>query len=139
MSPLLSINKPFDNLTGMPQAPLAGNPSPSPSAVASDSASALPTWLLIALLSLVALIVVTMFALAYYNLSAPRSALRNLLGQGRGRKPPPAGMVTPHLVRELATSARSGTRTTRTTLAITGFSLLGVVILAIFGLSGQGA
>jgi Putative Ig domain len=42
------------------------------------------------------------------------------------------------LVRTLATSARSGKRTTRTTLAIVGFSLLGVVVVAIFGLSGQG-
>jgi hypothetical protein len=42
------------------------------------------------------------------------------------------------LIKALATAARSGKRTTRTTLAIVGFSLLGVVVIAIFGLSGQG-
>jgi hypothetical protein len=106
--------------------------------VSSDSASALPNWLLIALLALVALIVIGMFALAAYSLSAPRSTLRSVLGQGRRRQQPPPGTVTKHLVERLATAARSGRRTTRTTLAIAGFSLLGVVIIAMFGLSGQG-
>lgn len=117
---------------------LSATPSPSPSVVSSDSASSLPTWLLIALLALVTLVVVAMFVLTAYSLSAPRSTLRNVLGQGTFRNQPPAGMVTPQLVRVLATSARGGRRTTRTTLAIAGFSLLGVVIIAIFGLSGQG-
>ena len=106
--------------------------------VSSDSASALPNWLLIALISLVGLIIIAMFALAAYSLSAPRSTLRNVLGQGRRRTAPPPGTISKHLVERLATSARSGKRTTRTTLAIAGFSLLGVVIIAMFGLSGQG-
>jgi len=118
--------------------PLAVTPSPSPSVVSSDNVSALPSWLLVALLALVALVVVAMFALTAYSLSAPRSTLRNVLGQGRLRTAPPAGMVTPQLVRVLATSARGGRRTTRTTLAIAGFSLLGVIVVAILGSSGQG-
>ena len=109
---------------------LAATPSPSPSTVSSDFASALPTWLLITLSALVALIVVAMFALTAYNLSAPRSPLKRLL---TARKP-----QDPELIKTLATSARVGTRTTRTTLAIAGFSLLGVAVVAVFGLSGQG-
>jgi hypothetical protein len=119
-------------------AALAAGPSPSPSTVSSDSVSPLPSWLIIALLALVGLVVVAMFALTAYSLSAPRSTLKNVLGQGTGRQPPPAGMVTPQLVKVLATSARGGRRTTRTTLAIAGFSLLGVIVVAIFGLTGQG-
>jgi hypothetical protein len=92
-------------------------------------------WVLIVL---VALIVVGMFALTAYTLSAPRSTLKNILGRG-GKKPaPPPGKVSSGLITELAKSARIGRRTTRTTLAIAGFSLLGVVIIAVFGLSGQG-
>jgi hypothetical protein len=80
--------------------------------------------------ALVALIVVAMFALTAYNLSAPRSPLKRLLTA--------TGSQDPELIKTLATSARVGTRTTRTTLAIAGFSLLGVAVVAVFGLSGQG-
>ena len=112
---------------------LAATPSPSPSVVSSDSVSALPNWLLISLLALVALIVVAAFALAAYNLSASRSPLRRLLG--RRRRPEDSALIA-----TLATSARPSpaTGTTRTTLAIVGFSLLGVAVIAVFGLSGQG-
>ena len=115
--------------------------------VSSDFASALPSWLLVSLLAVVTLVIVGTFALTFYSLSAPRSTLRNIIGRtpskglfrGKGNTlHPPSGTVTPQLVKSLATSARSGRRTTRTTLAIVGFSLLGVVIIAIFGLSGQG-
>jgi hypothetical protein len=143
----------------------AATPSPSPSIISSDYASALPSWLLVALLSVVTLVIVAGFALTAYSLSAPRSTLKNIIGRGSttrpwniwdlfGRRPsqgsgpapmkaeptlsPPEGTVTAQLVKSLATSARSGRRTTRTTLAIVGFSLLGVVVIGIFGLSGQG-
>lgn len=120
----------------------AATPSPSPSIISSDYASALPSWLLVALLSVVALVVVAGFALTAYSLSAPRSTLKNIIGRsgrrGASRPAPPEGTVTPQLIKKLATSARSGRRTTRTTLAIVGFSLLGVIIIAVFGLSGQG-
>jgi hypothetical protein len=82
------------------------------------------------LFALVALIVVAMFALTAYNMSAPRAPLRKLL---RNRQPEDSPLIA-----TLATSARVGTRTTRTTLAIAGFSLLGVAVIAVFGLSGQG-
>lgn len=42
------------------------------------------------------------------------------------------------LINVLSRSARVGNRTTRKTLAITGFALLGVAVVAIFGVSGQG-
>jgi hypothetical protein len=143
----------------------AATPSPSPSTVSSDFASALPSWLLVALLGVVTLVIVAGFTLTAYSLSAPRSTLKNIIGRSEpkrpwniwdliGRRPvsegagpaprkdksnaPPDGTVTAQLVKSLATSARSGKRTTRTTLAIVGFSLLGVIIIAIFGLSGQG-
>jgi hypothetical protein len=112
----------------------AATPSPSPS---SDFASALPSWLLVALLSVVTLVIVAAFALTAYSLSAPRSTLKNIIGKGSAPRPPD-GTVTAQLIKTLATSARSGRRTTRTTLAIIGFSLLGVVVIGIFGLSGQG-
>lgn len=120
-----------------------GTPSPSPSTVSSDSASALPSWLLVTLFALVVLIIVAMFAITAYNLSAPRSTLKNLIGSRRKRMnrkatDPPLPSVDPVLVKTLATAARVNTRTTRTTLAITGFSLLGVAVIAVFGLSGQG-
>lgn len=79
---------------------------------------------------LVGLIVVAMFALMAYNLSAPRAPLRRLLKRNN-----PADSA---LISTLARSARVGTRTTRTTLAIAGFSLLGVAVIAVFGSSGQG-
>ena len=147
-------------------------PSPSPSTVSSDFSSALPSWLLITLLSVVTLVIVATFALTAYSLSAPRNVLKILIGrksrspksfniwnlfgtrllrqpadasQGSGTDQdpgpdlkPPEGTVTPQLIETLATSARSGRRTTRTNLAIVGFSLLAVVVVAIFGLSGQG-
>jgi hypothetical protein len=143
----------------------AATPSPSPSIVSSDSVSALPSWLLVALLGVVTLVIVAGFALTAYSLSAPRSTLKNILGRSEAKRPwniwdvfgrrpsskgdgvaprkaepnkPPPELVTAQLVKTLATSARSGRRTTRTTLAIVGFSLLGVVLIAIFGLSGQG-
>jgi len=123
----------------------AGTPSPSPTTVSSDSASALPSWLLVTLFALVALIIVAMFAITVYNMSAPRSTLKNLIGgrrsrRGRGRNAtdPPPPPIDPNLVKTLATAARVNTRTTRTTLAIAGFSLLGVAVVAVFGLSGQG-
>jgi hypothetical protein len=109
---------------------LAATPSPSPSTVSSDSASALPNWLLIALFALVAVIVLAMFAVTAYNLSAPRSPLKRLLKRNNA--------ADSALIGTLATSARPGIGTTRTTLAIAGFSLLGVAVIAIFGLSGQG-
>jgi Putative Ig domain len=114
----------------------AATPSPSPSTVSSDSASALPSWLLIALYGLVALIVVVMFALTAYNLTSASSTLKRIIPRGKTELPQEAWNSP--LVRTLATSARVGTRTTRTTLAIAGFSLLGVAVVAVFGLSGQG-
>jgi hypothetical protein len=78
-----------------------------------------------------------MFALTAYSLGAPRSTLKNALGLKR-RQTFRADVVTKELVTKLATSARSGRRTTRTTLAIVGFALLGVIVVAVFGLSGQG-
>jgi Putative Ig domain len=125
----------------------AGTPTPSPTQVSSDDASALPGWLLIALLAVVTLVIVGTFGLTFYSLSAPRSTLKNIIGRsgkrgwfgsGTDSQQPPLGTVTPQLVKTLATAARSGRRTTRTTLAIVGFSLLGVLLIAIFGLSGQG-
>lgn len=101
-------------------------------------ASALPTWLIVALLGLVAAVVLAMFALTAYSLSAPRSTLKNVLGQGRMFRRPLKAEVSKDLVTKLATAAREGKRTTRTTLAIAGFSLLGVIVVAIFGSSGQG-
>jgi hypothetical protein len=121
----------------------AATPSPTPSTVSSDFASALPSWLLVALLGVVTLVIVAGFGLTAYSLSAPRSTLKNIIGRsdkkGGGQAlTPPTATVTPQLINKLATNARSNKRTTRTTLAIVGFSLLGVVLIAIFGLSGQG-
>jgi IPT/TIG domain len=113
-----------------PTASPSPTPSPSPSTVPSDFSSALPSWLLVTLVGLVAFIVLAMFALTAYNLSAPRAPLKRLLN-----KTDPQDAV---LIRTLATNAQVGTRTTRTILAIAGFSLLGVAVIAVFGLSGQG-
>lgn len=115
----------------------AATPSPTPSVVSADNASALPSWLLVSLLSVVGLVILSGFSLTAYSLSAPRSTLKNIIGK-RGAKGAPEKFVTAQLIKTLATAARSGRRTTRTTLAIVGFSLLGVVVIAIFGLSGQG-
>src|SRR5450631_2614928 len=113
-------------------------PSPTPSVDPADNAVALPSWLLISLLSIVGVVIVAAFVLTAYSLSAPRSTLKNILGKRWGAGKAPDGTVNPQLIRALATAARSGRRTTRTTLSIVGFSLLGVVVIAIFGLSGQG-
>jgi hypothetical protein len=113
--------------------------SPTPSPTSSDYAGAIPNWLLIALLVVVTLVIVAMFGLTFYNLSAPRSTLKNILGQKRNK--PDASMqkeVSPKVVETLSLAARVNTRTTRTTLAIAGFALLGIVVVAMFGLSGQG-
>jgi hypothetical protein len=83
------------------------------------------------LLGLVAFIVLAMFALTLYNMSAPRRPLTKLIN--KTSKPEDS-----ELIKSLATNAQVGTRTTRTILAITGFSLLGVAVIAVFGLSGQG-
>lgn len=104
------------------------------------------------MLGVVTLVIVAGFTLTAYSLSAPRSTLKNIIGRSEpkrpwnigdliGRRPvsegagpaprkdksnaPPDGTVTAQLVKSLAMSARSGKRTTRTTLAIVGFSLLG--------------
>lgn len=133
------------------------NPIPSTSSAAApgpDSVNALPTWLLIALLALVTAIVVAMFALTLYNLTAPRSTLKTVLGLRRRSKGAKSlqelasggavgiattdSAVQQKLVDTLGLSARVGKRTTRTTLAIAGFSLLGVALVASFGLSGPG-
>jgi hypothetical protein len=111
--------------------------SPAPSVVSSDNAAALPSWLLVSLLLMVGLVIVAAFSLTAYSLSAPRSTLKNIIGKKAGMGAPDR-TVTPQLIKALATAARSGRRTTRTTLSIVGFSLLGVVVIAIFGLSGQG-
>jgi hypothetical protein len=97
----------------------------------------LPSWLLVSLLSIVGLVIVAAFILTAYSLSAPRSTLKNIIGR-KGSTGAPDGTITPQLIKSLATAARSGRRTTRTTLAIVGFSLLGVIVIAVFGLSGQG-
>jgi hypothetical protein len=116
----------------------AATPSPTPSVVSADSASALPSWLLVSLLLIVGLVIVAAFSLTAYSLSAPRSTLKNIIGKRASQGTASEKVVNSQLVKTLATAARSGKRTTRTTLAIVGFSLLGVVIVAIFGLSGQG-
>lgn len=121
-----------------------------------DTVEALPTWLLVALLVLVGLIIFGMFGLTLYNLSAPRSTLKNILGLKGWRRTSvddrvkilqalkSSGVTEDQqrdllpLINVLSRSARVGNRTTRTTLAITGFALLGVAVVAIFGVSGQG-
>ena len=102
----------------------AATPSPSPSIDPADSASALPDWLLWALFGLVGFVVLAMFALNFYN-------LRSAYGASRTDKNSQSAGT-------LATSSQPGIGTTRTTLAIVGFSLLGVGVIAAFGLSGQG-
>lgn len=106
-----------------------------------SNAAALPSWLLVALLCLVGLVVLAMFVLTAYSLSAPRSTLKNVLGRNglfrRGQRGQQAA-TSDKLVKQLALAARVGKRTTRTTLAIGAFALLGVVVIAIFGASGQG-
>jgi Putative Ig domain len=138
-------------LSGRPSSALAGvvpavAPTPSPSGTPADFASALPSWVLTALIVLVALIIFGMFALTAYTMRAPEWTLRRMLGLGRGQAPATGGGATaaapqnliPDLINEVAESARTGKRTTRTILAVVGFSLLGVVVIAVFALSGQG-
>lgn len=120
---------------GVPLA--AATPSPSPSTVSSDSASALPSWLLIALFALVVLMVVAMFAITAYNLTAASGTLRRIT-RGAGTGLPAADKSSYPMVSKLVSSVQEGTRTTRTVLAAVGFSLLGVAVVAVFGLSGQG-
>lgn len=120
-----------------------------------DSVSAAPTWVLIILIGLITLVIIGMFGLTFYNLSAPRSTLKNILGlKGRGilrqkgespltkladsNKDAVGPVLTAKLLENFGTAARVGKRTTRTTLAITGFSLLGVLLVAVFALSGTG-
>lgn len=153
-----------------PTTPTPTTPTTDTTGTTADFAAPLPSWLLAWLIVLVVVIIIAMFALTFYNLSAPRSTLKNVLGikprwRGRGQHassgpdPNASGASKPDsrpldslaklagqgnqkavsdLIKALSTSARVGTRTTRTTLAIAGFSLLGVVLIAIFGLSGAG-
>ncbi|GEM_PF-1523872 len=158
----------------LPSVALTAVSSVSPTPVTSDSASPAPEWLIIALLVLVGVVIVAMFALTAFSLAAPRSTLKRVLRHpsvdgnppkqgllwrliGRGtRAPAGAGgvgtkdgdktndssdlsnLITPHLVEKLALAAKPAKRTARTTLAIAGFSLLGIIVVAMFGLSGQG-
>jgi hypothetical protein len=123
--------------SGPPNILAAATPSPTPSVVSSDNASALPSWLLVSLLVVVGLVILSGFILTAYSLSAPRSTLQKIIGKA-GKQGVKDEFMTSQLIKSLATAARSGRRTTRTTLAIVGFSLLGVVVVAVFGLSGQG-
>src|SRR5271163_1883543 len=59
----------------------AATPSPTPSVVSADSASALPSWLLVSLLVVVGLVIAAAFILTAYSLSAPRSTLKNIIGK----------------------------------------------------------
>ena len=56
-------------------------PSPTPSVDPADNAAALPSWLLISLLSIVAVVIVAAFVLTAYSLSAPRSTLKTSLAK----------------------------------------------------------
>jgi hypothetical protein len=135
----------------MPRAAAFVAESTPPPPTTTDYVSALPSWMLVALLILVAAVIAAMFILTFYNLSAPRSTLKNLLGLRRADRRN-ATATRPHLldaaaqdrvvgqpvIEALSMAARVGKRTTRTTLAITGFALLGVALVAVFGISGQG-
>ena len=50
----------------------------------------------------------------------------------------PRAQFSDQFFQSLSRSARVGKRTTRTTLAVGGFSFLGVILVALFGLSGEG-
>lgn len=136
--------------TSSPTAASTPTTAPVPS-TDSDVAGAVPTWMLIALLVLVTVVIVGMFALTLYNLSAPRSTLKNILGlkghgllRTRDQKKPlddidhDPKIVSAKVLESFGMAARVGKRTTRTTLAIAGFSLLGILLVAVFGLSGAG-
>ncbi|MEP6852472.1 MAG: Ig domain-containing protein [bacterium] len=101
------------------------------------------------------LIIIGMFSLTLYNLSAPRSTLKNILGikrvpwgtsAGDGATDQLLKLVQEgkqdgsmdKLVNALTLSARVNKRTTRATLAIAGFSFLAVIVVALLGLSGPG-
>lgn len=136
--------------TPNPTASLSPAPVPSGTATVTanataDSATAIPGQLLAVIVVLVALLIIGMFVLTIYNLSAPRSTLRNLLGQGRGRDPgavQKAGfdskILNARLIETLGMAARPGVATTRTTLAVTAFGLLGICLIAVLGMSGDG-
>jgi hypothetical protein len=62
-----------------------------------------------------------------------KAALQTL---SRADTPSSDSQTTSHFIETLGMSAKVGKRTTRTTLAVAGFSLLGVVIVGVFGLSG---
>ena len=98
-------------ITAFPGSPsnilAAATPSPTPSVVSADNASALPSWLLVSLLSVVGLVILSGFSLTAYSLSAPRSTLKNIIGK-RGAKGAPEKFVTAQLIKTLATAARSG-------------------------------
>jgi hypothetical protein len=151
-----SVVAPTSSGSSAAPAPSTSPTSPVPSST--DDVHSLPTWVLITLIVLVALVVAGMFALTWFNLSAPRSTLKNILGlKPRVRRRPTTGTtdgvngllnlagssgdkqrVSQHVLDALSSSARVGKRTTRTTLAITGFALLGVIVIAVFGLNGPG-
>jgi hypothetical protein len=78
-----------------------------------------------------------MFILTGYNLTSANRALGRVTRRSK-TNPPSQDTLNSQLVRDLATSSQAGTGTTRTTLAIVGFSLLSVAVIAVFGLSGQG-
>lgn len=128
-------------------ADVAPTASPDP-AVASDAVTALAPPVLLAVIGLVGLILLGMYGLTLYNLSAPRSTLKNVLGlRGKDAKEDQAARVLAtagndavgaKLVETLSLAARPGRSTTRTTLAITGFALLAVLFVAVLGLSGSG-
>ena len=124
--------------TGVPLA--AGTPSSNQSTASSDSAPALPSWLLIALFALVVLMVVAMFTVTTYNLTATSRTLHRVTRRKKGESPLDLKALShSEFIGTLISSAHEGVRTTRTTLAVVGFSLLGVAVVAVFGLSGQGA
>ena len=67
-----------DALVGLGSA--SARPLPNASAPSSVFVSAVPIWLLITLCAVVVLVIVAMFALTAYNLSAPRSTLKKVIG-----------------------------------------------------------
>lgn len=119
--------------------PAAATPPPNQSTVSSDSASALPSWLLIALFALVVLMVMAMFTVTAYNLTTTSRTLHRVTRRKKGENPLDVKTLShSEFVGTLISSVQEGVRTTRTTLAVVGFSLLGVAVIAVFGLSGQG-
>ncbi|MEP6981564.1 MAG: hypothetical protein ABJA16_12440, partial [Nakamurella sp.] len=79
------------------------------------SVAALPSWVTAVLVGLMAVIITAMLVVTIYNLSAPRSTLKNLLGikgvgilRRRSIDPPASktGLLTPRLMSTLAVSAQ---------------------------------